>query len=235
MQVGEVIKVGGANGGGGTTTQTKTTTTPKPPVDNNKSDNGGTTTPVWTPPSLTNPFPPAEPPVYSYENMVFALLQVHEVEYGPINSGSYHTSILLLVYPNSTFTHKKLITNKDIHGGIEYMTIGAGGTTYLEAAYNRAKDKLSANKVQYIKMTLTMAQVNSLITHMNVFMGKKNILKYAWFPEDKNKNKKDDKKEYNSNSFARGILNSIGYDTSKLNIGYKVPGWATPIPNKYFY
>ncbi len=62
-----------------------------------------------------------------------------------------------------------------------------------------------------------------LILHIN--NQENNALDYELFPETS--------REYNSNSFTSGLLNSSGISTIPRP-SYNVPGWDTPVPVNYF-
>ena len=53
------------------------------------------------------------------------------------------------------------------------------------------------------------------------------MVEYDYFP-------KPGKGSYNSNSFTRSLLQTIGYDISTIKMAYSLEGWLLRIPNNYF-
>ena len=115
--------------------------------------------------------------------------------------------------------------------GYKYFTIGAGGSILfwgtLKSDYNRSNNK-NLNKLSYEKKIddLSADEVQQIVNYHEYYK-KQNHPKYTLFP-------KNDRKAYNSNSFAHGLFAAAGYDLSNPGHNLRVPGWKQKLPLKYF-
>lgn len=158
-------------------------------------------------------------------------LKVHHVCYG-----NYHCCLVIMVPDSvqrkdliSTQTNWDFISNYDCR----FFTVGAGGDALSSMAgkltgdYNRKKDILLDIAVERSKLVdLHKDDVNDIITFTEYFR-ENSSLPYALFPNI-------GVKYYNSNSFARGLLDAAKVDYSEHDPTHNVPGWDKPVPEKYF-
>lgn len=118
-----------------------------------------------------------------------------------------------------------------------FMTYGAGtadgdsswtcmGT--LTKGINRAND-WEVTPVQLEPLPLSSSEEVRLINDLFEFFGNYlNDLPYACVPEMFPDN-------YNSNSFARGLLEKVGAPLPAFpNLGFVPPGWSKPVPSPKF-
>ena len=139
-----------------------------------------------------------------------------------------HDSELLTMYPAQF---------KNSHMGMMYTTIGAGQSNpegnpnWLFAEFNRGNDK-----DMWIKNSMVFTgvndifSINNLFDRANYYMDNSNsVIPYSTFPVRPT--------QYNSNSFANGLLRSAGItiDHPGKQIYWNrwsvnTPGWGNPVP-----
>lgn len=144
---------------------------------------------------------------------------------------NYHTSIIIFVNENSKYYNSTRFNEVDGQYGVKYATIGAGpgwglSGDPLKAGFNRENDQKLG-----IKNTLQNLNANDdwiidrLFNNTNYYINNnQSNTDYILFPGENG--------EYNSNSFAHGLLNSVGIDASKPD--YNLPGWNYPVTEDNF-
>ena len=170
---------------------------------------------------------------YTYGQGTMVYLGVHEVA-----AGQYHTSVIIMVSPESELYNNSIFENSVNGNRIKYATIGAGPIEdnltaifggYLASDTDRDKDKILSIKEDLIDLNITNPQ-----TILNLFRSaeyfKTNQAKYNLDYEFMPIATTDG---YNSNSFTKGLLKA-----NKIQIPrephHSVPGWNKPVPSSYF-
>jgi len=107
----------------------------------------------------------------------------------------------------------------------KFLTLGAGDEKmFLVSRLNRKKDVSQTKKAMYsLKSSDSIAE--KLIKYTLSYQHSGKYVPYNIFP-------KKGSPYYNSNSFARGLLNAAGLYPNKP--GYNVPGWSKPLPASKF-
>jgi hypothetical protein len=157
-------------------------------------------------------------------------LKVHDVLY----SKNYHCC-LVVVAPDSMTADEFGLDDKirelKAHQfpGYSFFTIGAGDVDgKLTSDYNRKQDvKLNIAVEMNHLCYQSVAQVKNII-RLNEYYAAHDKPPYALFTKKSNGT-------YNSNSFARGLLDAAGIDYSHCPPQHKVPGWEKPLLKTYFW
>ena len=105
--------------------------------------------------------------------------------------------------------------------------MGAGSVNgILECGINRKEDKKLRNKRELVNTGIHGDEtVSELFTSFWYYYSYFSM-DYTLLPE------KNSIGQHNSNSFARGLLNSVGIHPSKPS--YNLPGWDQPLDAVYF-
>ncbi len=170
---------------------------------------------------------------YTYGQGTMVYLGVHEVA-----AGQYHTSVIIMVSPESELYNNSIFENSVNGNKIKYATIGAGPIEdnltaifggYLASDKDRDKDKILSIKEDLIDLNITNPQ-----TILNLFRSaeyfKTNQAKYNLDYEFMPIATTDG---YNSNSFTKGLLKANNIQIPR-EPHHSVPGWNKPVPSSYF-
>jgi hypothetical protein len=144
-----------------------------------------------------------------------------------------HACIVVFAAPGSVFYEEEYNNDeqfKRYSGNSRYMTFGGQASRivggHVISVNNRPSDVNLNIKGSMLRLNVDVTQIHNLITSEENFSRNQATanLKYEPVPSDANNS-------YNSNSFARGLLNASGivYDTPVL-----APGWGRPIPILHF-
>ena len=172
-----------------------------------------------------------------------AFLGVH-----PVALGHQHTSVIVFAGQDSVFYNKGSFNNKNRHFGMQFATLGAGSIGgKLISGVNREPNDINMD----IKVQMTSLGVHDTATIRALFANELHYrtnytnVNYDLFPDIATWS---DPHGYNSNSFAHGLLQSVGvfpkapsyiwyspiHDHVSSTIYYSVPGWSKPLPIEYF-
>ena len=171
------------------------------------------------------------------KNVVFGAIFIssHSVFWTPAN----HTSITIFVTKSNKKYYKSnkmknYTKNSDfkykINNDLEkFATIAATAKKgKLVSVVNRAEDiKTIKNEVIYLQTCRDNKIIDRFFEREKYYRIKnKNKPKYTLLPGD-------DPQKHNSNSFAHGLINSVGIEIPQEPT-YSVPGWGNPVPNSHF-
>ncbi|WBY06806.1 hypothetical protein PIB19_14965 [Sphingomonas sp. 7/4-4] len=156
---------------------------------------------------------------------------IHEV-----GAGKYHTKIVIVPDNQKAFMNDKRFQSDE--NGVRFMTIGGGPDTKLNifgplvGGINRPTDiskTLSGESLEVARIVPGKGDnENSLINRMvGVAESYKDDKPYSLFPSANG----DD---YNSNSFAYGVLEAVGAKNVPIPQGYSLPGANKPLPAENF-
>ena len=178
---------------------------------------------------------------YTYGQGTAVYIGVHEVAEGGVHTGQYHTSIIVMVSPESELYNNAIFDNADniIEGsGIKYATLGAGSSEegistlfvgYLASDKNREKDQMLNIKEDMIDLNITDPEtiLKLFESERYYYANQENYnLDYEFFPLSTTNG-------YNSNSFIKGLLKANNISIPR-EPSHSVPGWNKPVPSSYF-
>ena len=170
---------------------------------------------------------------YLNGNSVSVYLGVHQVKFGPIPTGNYHSSVIIYAsHDSDIYKENGDMFNNSYADGVSYATLGAGGVFNLKADLNRKKDKNLNIKKEMINLNISdETTVGQLFELHNNYTTKQSSskTKYSYFPGMFN----DSSKYYNSNSYAAGLLKAAGVENIPTPEN-KAPGFKKPLPNYKF-
>ena len=152
-----------------------------------------------------------------------------------------HASIIMFVSPNHILYSLDDFESNERWGGVRYATIGGESGVfehYIRGTVNRPSDRDLSNKnaMQWIHSDggRNLGKAQSLLDANNYFnTNHQRQLRYhiSAVPEVYRYPTMRVVQRYNSNSYARGLLNAIGIFPRPLG---NLPGWNYPIASRYF-
>lgn len=165
------------------------------------------------------------------------VLAIHEVTVGPYRSSDYHMKVVIIPDDQETFMgDSRFQMSSD---GVLFSTIGAGPDSKrsvfgpLVSGINRPTDvqkTLSGESYEIGNITPGAGDSeNALINRMFSLSESHDNNRF-----DYSLNPSADGNDYNSNSFATGLINALGGDSSNVNSIYPTPGSDKPLPNSAF-
>jgi hypothetical protein len=141
------------------------------------------------------------------------------------------------------YVYSDLVKDYGDKGGVRYATIGAGnpeGRGYLNSDINRDPYDINMSiKDEMIKLNVAdISKINAMfIAEQNYRDKHTDEVIYQLFPRlvdvyDDYLDAYYTVQGYNSNSFIRGLLDAVEIEAP--NPKYILPGWTTPLHEKYF-
>jgi hypothetical protein len=144
-----------------------------------------------------------------------------------------HACIVVFAAPNTALHNGDDFAVNNYYEGVRYATLGAGPeplfspSAKLVSSTERFDDKIMSVKQQMINMEVyDIETISNLFGCELNYRGKSSQwVDYTLFPDPKTE-------EYNSNSFAHGLLAAAGITPIKPNLW--LPGWCNPLPQSFF-
>jgi hypothetical protein len=151
-----------------------------------------------------------------------------------LNSPFIHACIVIFAVSGTAIYDDWKFVGNDYYDGVRFATLGAGAASLLvmgklKSDINRDNDIKIDNKRQMIDMGVyDIDAIDKLFEYENYYYGiaENDKPDYTLFPFPSFE-------QYNSNSFAHGLLKAVGIIPVWPN--GSLPGWCNPLPQAFFF